>query len=168
MLARWSADARLPRGPVPAAAKVFETVSVAQVSRSAEDARALHFLRPGDKVVMNRDRLLAAARDRALAMAAGYAPPAPPTYVLPGPSGRAGFNAAAQGFAKRGLATKHDLSVADGLAEVLSGGDADLLDMVTEQQVLDLERRVFMRLVRTYETLARVEHTLETGKPLRN
>ncbi len=40
--------------------------------------------------------------------------------------------------------------------------------MVTEQQMLDLERAAFMRLVRTGPTLARIEHTLETGKPLRN
>ncbi len=66
------------------------------------------------------------------------------------------------------MATDHDLVVADGLAEVLSGGDTDITDTMTEQQLLDLERRVFMRLVRKPATLARIEHMLETGKPLRN
>jgi 3-hydroxyacyl-CoA dehydrogenase len=75
---------------------------------------------------------------------------------------------AAQGFHRRGVATDHDLTVADALAEVLSGGDTDIFDALTEQQMLDLERQAFMRLVRTPPTLARIEHTLETGKPLRN
>ena len=101
-------------------------------------------------------------------MVEGYTPPKPPEFVLPGPSGRAGLNAAAEGFHRRGLATDHDLVVADALAEVLSGGDTDIIDTVTEQQMLDLERRAFMRLARTAPTLARIEHTLETGKPLRN
>ena len=58
--------------------------------------------------------------------------------------------------------------VSAGLARVLTGGDADLMDLVTEDQMLDLERATFMQLARTPGTLARIEHTLETGKPLRN
>ncbi len=71
-------------------------------------------------------------------------------------------------MAKRGIATKYDLVVAEALAEVLSGGDTDIIDTVSEETLLGLERRSFMRLVRQGPTLARVEHTLETGKPLRN
>jgi 3-hydroxyacyl-CoA dehydrogenase len=54
------------------------------------------------------------------------------------------------------------------LAEVLSGGPADLIDVVTEDQLLGLERGAFMRLMKTKGTLARIEHLLVTGKPLRN
>jgi 3-hydroxyacyl-CoA dehydrogenase len=168
MLARWRAEPKLPRGPMPAPAKVFEGVSVADVSKSAHQAMEKKFLRPTDGISMNRDRLLADAKARALSMVDGYAPPEPPSFVLPGPAGRAGLNAAAQGFHRRGIATDHDLVVADALAEVLSGGDTDILDALTEQQMLELERKAFMRLVRTAPTLARIEHTLETGKPLRN
>ena len=117
---------------------------------------------------MNRDRLLTDAKKRALSLVEGYAPPKPPEFMLPGPAGRAGLNAAAEGFHRRGIATDHDLVVADALAEVLSGGDTDIIDTMTEQQILDLERKAFMRLIRTPLTLARIEHTLETGKPLRN
>ena len=98
---------------------------------------------------MNRDRVLADAKQRALSMVDGYTPPEPPEFVLPGPSGRAGLYAAAEGFRRRGIATDHDLVVADALAEVLSGGDTDIIDTVTEQQMLDLERTAFMRLART-------------------
>ncbi len=168
MLARWRSDPRLPRGPMPAPAKAFETISMADVSKSAHGAMEKKFLRPTDGITMNRDRLLADAKARALALVDGYAPPAPPEFVLPGPSGRAGMNAAAHGLHRRGIATDHDLVVADGLADVLSGGDTDIIDTVGEQHVLDSERRVFMRLLRTGPTLARIEHTLDTGKPLRN
>ncbi len=168
MLARWRAEKKLPRGPMPAPAKVFETVSTATVSKSAHQAMELKFLREGDGISMNRNRLLADAKARALAMLDGYTPPAPPEFVLPGKSGRLGLNMAAEGFHRRGLATDHDLVVADALAEVLSGGATDIIDTVSEQTLLDLERAAFMRLIRTGPTLARIEHTLETGKPLRN
>ena len=168
MLARWQADPKLPRGPMPAAAKVFEAISTADVSKSAYQAMAKKFLQPSDGISMNRDRLLADAKRLALSKVDGYAPPQPPTFVLPGRSGQAGLKAAAEGFQRRGLATDHDLVVADALAEVLCGGDADIIDTLSEQQILDLERRAFMRLARTAPTLARIEHTLETGRPLRN
>jgi 3-hydroxyacyl-CoA dehydrogenase len=168
MLARWRAEPKLPRGPMPAPAKVFEGISTADVSKSAHQAMEKKFLRPTDGISMNRDRLLADAKQRALSMVDGYTPPKPPEFVLPGAAGRAGLNAAAEGFHRRGLATAHDLVVADALAEVLCGGDTDIIDVVSEQRILDLERHAFMRLARTSPTLARIEHTLETGKPLRN
>ena len=168
MLARWRAEPKLPHGPMPAPAKVFETVSVADVSKSAHDAMEKKFLRASDGVTMNRDRLLADAKARALSMVDGYKPPTPADYILPGPAGRAGLNLAAQGFHRRGLATDHDLTVADALADLLCGGETDIIDTVSEQQVLDLERAAFLRLLRTPQTLARIEHTLETGRPLRN
>jgi 3-hydroxyacyl-CoA dehydrogenase len=168
MLARWRAEPKLPHGPMPAPAKVFEGISTADVSKSAHQAMERKFLRETDGISMNRDRVLADAKQRALSMVDGYTPPAPPEFVLPGPSGRAGLYAAAEGFRRRGIATDHDLVVADALAEVLSGGDTDIIDTVTEQQMLNLERKAFMRLARTAPTLARIEYTLETGRPLRN
>ena len=80
MLARWRAEKKLPRGPVPAAAKVFETISTATVSKSAHEAMDHKFLRQSDGITMNRDRLLADAKARALRMVEGYVPPKPPEY----------------------------------------------------------------------------------------
>ena len=169
LLARWQANPKLPRGPMPAPGKVFELVSTAAVSKSAAEARENGILRDGDRITMNRDRLLADAKARALELTEGYQPPAPHEFkLLPGESGALGMRLAAEAFQRRGIATPHDVTVASALARVLSGGDADLIDTVTEQQMLDLEREAFMRLVRTGPTLARIEHTLETGKPLRN
>ncbi len=168
MLTRWQAEKTLPKGPMPAPSKVFETVSVATVSKSAAEARELLFLRESDGITMNRDRLLADAKAKALKLAEDYKPPVPQDLTLPGPSGKVAFVMAAEGFHKRGIATKHDLVVADALATVLSGGNADHIEPVTEAKVLELEREAFMRLIRTNGTLARIEHTLETGRPLRN
>jgi 3-hydroxyacyl-CoA dehydrogenase len=66
------------------------------------------------------------------------------------------------------VATKHDVVVAGELAKVLTGGDTDILDTISETKLLELERTSFLRLLKTSATLARIEHTLETGKPLRN
>ena len=72
------------------------------------------------------------------------------------------------GFALQGKALPHDVVVSDALAEVLSGGKTDHTEIVTEDHVTKLERAAFMKLVKTESTLARMEHMLTTGKPLRN
>jgi 3-hydroxyacyl-CoA dehydrogenase len=83
-------------------------------------------------------------------------------------AGKVALTMAAESFHQRGIATDHDLVVADALAEVLSGGPTDIVDIVNEEQLLALERSAFMRLLKTDGTLARIEHMLTTGKPLRN
>ena len=168
LLARWQADPKLPHGPLPAVAKAFEVISTAQVSKSAAQARGLNFLRATDSVTMNRDRLLGDAKARVLALADGYQPPKPAEYRLPGPGGRVALDLAVDGFAATGKATPHDVVVSKAVARVLTGGDADPLDTLTEDDVTTLERQAFMTLVRNPASLARTEHMLATGKPLRN
>jgi 3-hydroxyacyl-CoA dehydrogenase len=103
-----------------------------------------------------------------LELADGYQPPAPVEYRLPGPSGARALEMAVDGFVASGKATPHDRTVSFALAEVLSGGTTDVTRVMTEDEVLALERAQFGRLVRMPQTLARIEHMLETGKPLRN
>ena len=71
-------------------------------------------------------------------------------------------------FHTMGRATDHDVTVSLALAEVLSGGDTDMTETLDEQALLALEREQFMQLLHDNHTLARMEHMLETGKPLRN
>ncbi|MCA1973540.1 MAG: enoyl-CoA hydratase/isomerase family protein, partial [Caenispirillum sp.] len=169
MLARWQANPKAPKGPMPAVGKAFETISVATVAKSAAEAMDHCFLRPTDGITMNRYRLLADAKARALSMVEGYQPPQPVTFRLPGETGRVALEMAVKGFRKLGMATPHDEVVAGKLATVLSGGDAaDVTVELTEDDVLALEREAFNELVRHPDTLARVEHMLETGRPLRN
>ena len=156
------------RGPMPPVIAAFETIAMAQVSRSAQGARAMGFLRWSDGITMNRDRLLADAKAKALKLAAHYQSPEPPHFSLPGPSGAVFLGLQAEGLRKLGKASDYDLVVAGALALTLTGGEADAVRPITEQQLLDIECNSFMTLVRRPETLARIEHTLETGKPLRN
>jgi 3-hydroxyacyl-CoA dehydrogenase len=126
------------------------------------------FLREGDGISMNRDRLLADAKAKALALAADYRPPEKVELSLPGPSARLAMRIVVDGLRLKGAATPHDGVVADQLATVLSGGETDITETVSEDDLLRLERQAFMSLIRHPATLARIEHMLETGKPLRN
>ncbi|TCQ08385.1 3-hydroxyacyl-CoA dehydrogenase [Sphingomonas sp. PP-CC-3A-396] len=168
MLDRWTKSRTLPNGPMPVLTKVFQAISTAQVAKSAAEAKEMMILRKDDGITMNRDRLLADAKAKALSLVEGYAAPEKPTFRLAGESGRTGLNMALADFHKKGMATDYDLVVADRLAEVLTGGEADLVDTVTEDQLLDLERAAFMASVKDPRTQARVVHMLQTGKPLRN
>jgi 3-hydroxyacyl-CoA dehydrogenase len=169
MLLRWYHNPKRPGGPMPAVAKVFEMISTAYVSTSAEEAREALFLRPTDGISMNRDRLLADAKAKALAMlAAGYQAAPEQEIALPGPSGRAALAMAVDGFRASGMATAHDEVVAKRLAVVLSGGATDITETLGEDQLSALERSAFLDLIKTPGTLARIEHMLATGKPLRN
>ncbi len=168
LLSRWQASRKLPRGPMPAIMKTFEIISMAMVSKSAVHARALHFLKATDGITMNRARLLADARARALSMVTGYHPPEKTSFTLPGASARAALEIAARSFAKQGKASSHDMMVATALATVLSGGETDITRGITEAAMLALERAGVMKLARTPQTIARIEHMLETAKPLRN
>ena len=166
LLARYARQG--PRGPMPPVSRAFETVSLAKVSQSAHEARDMGILRREDTIVMNRDRVLAEAVDKVHALHSGYAPPEPPVFRLPGRSGQAALALAIGEFARTGKATPHDVVVATALARVLSGGNADPIDEVGEDAVLTLERETLLSLVRTPETQARIEHMLDTGRPLRN
>jgi len=168
MLQRWMTNKRRPGGPMPAVIKCFETISTATVAKSAAEAKDYLFFRPDDGVTMNRDRLLADAKSRALALADGYQPPQPIEISLPGPTAKAAMEMAVKGFHLAGKATDHDVVVSMALAELLSGGETDITETLTEDDLLELERQVFMSLIRHPDTLDRMEHMLETGKPLRN
>jgi 3-hydroxyacyl-CoA dehydrogenase len=154
---------------MPPVAAAFESISLAKVAKSAAEAMEMKFLRPTDRITMNRDRLLADAKARALELlAAGYKPPVPVELRLPGPTGRTALGLAVDGFAKQGKALPHDVTVSSALAEVLTGGATDMTEIVTEDQIQKLEKKAFLSLLRTGPTLARMEAMLTTGKPLRN
>ena len=155
-------------GAMPAISKVFETIGLAKVSRSAKQARGLGFLREGDGISANRDRLLADAKAKALALAEGYAPPEPAVVKLPGKTGRVALKMAVRGLAKTRKATPHDLVVIEHLGNVLTGGETDATREVSEDRLSELEREALLALIRMPATIARMEHMLETGKPLRN
>ena len=169
LLARWSVMPGAPKGPMPPVAKAFETVAMAKVGKSAHESKELGFLRPDDGITMNRDRLLADAKEKALKLVKRYKAPEPPVLKLPGPTGVAAIQLQVETLTLQGKVTKHDQVVVAELAKVVTGGDdADHIDPTAEDKLYALERQAFMRLVKTEGTLARMEHMLQTGKPLRN
>ncbi len=168
MLVRWSTNPERPGGPMPPVIKVFETLGLATVAKSAQEARDFLFLRPEDGITMNRRRLLAEAKKKALAMAEDYRPPARQEITLSGPSALAALTLAIDDLRRSGKATPHDAVVGKALAGVVSGGDTDITEPISETVILKLERNAFMTLMKQPATIARVTHTLKTGKPLRN
>ena len=155
---------------MPAVSTAFETIMLAKTGKSAEEARDLFLLGGPDKfrITMNRARLLADAKTRALELAKGYVAPTSPVIALPGKTARVALDMAIKGFVKSGKATPHDAVIAGKLAYVLSGGETDITKTLTEQDLLNLEREQFMQLVRLKPTLDRIEYMLENSKPLRN
>ncbi|MCX7068661.1 MAG: 3-hydroxyacyl-CoA dehydrogenase/enoyl-CoA hydratase family protein [Methylococcales bacterium] len=167
-LHRWQTQAKLPKGPVPAVVKAFETIGLAKVSGSALEAKELLFLSASDGITMNKQRLLADAKTKALSLVSHYTAPESYTYKLAGKTLQATLAMGIKSLHALGKATDYDRDIAEKLAEVLSGADADIKSPLTEIDLLALELHAFVTLTKQAGTLARLEHLLKTGKPLRN
>lgn len=165
--AMWFAP---PVTPMGAVRKAFETIGMATVAKSAQEAVDIGYFRETDGITMNRDRLLYDAKQRALALAKGYTVPEKIEEIrMPGPTGKTALDLAVSDLHKSGKATPYDVVVSDHLAKVLSGGkDADWTKPVSEDDLLRLELEQFSALIRNEGTMARIEHMLSKGKPLRN
>ena len=154
--------------PFEAVKRAFKLIAMATTSTSALEARNLGFLRPvADRITMNRDRLIADAKMRVLDLAPDYVPPIPRTITALGKEAMGNLLYAGWAMREGGAITDHEVRIARELAYVLCGGDGPPR-VVTEQDVLDLEREAFLKLLGTKETQERIVHTLKTGKPLRN
>ena len=156
---------------------VFEAIAMAKVGTSAEECRDLGYLRHEDGVSMNRDRLVADAKEAALALLrGGYKPPAATwqegaqtTQIkVLGEQFLAGAKLAIHMLVRGGYASEYDAHVGRKLANILAGGPLTSSQLVSEQYVLDLEREAFVSLCGERKTQERIAHTLKTGKPLRN
>ncbi len=156
--------------PMGATRKAFETIGVATIAKSAFEAKEIGYFRESDGITMNRDRLLFDAKQKALELAANYMPKEKVKDIrLPGPSGKMALDMAVADLLKSGKATPYDVVVSSHLASVLSGGPkADWTAPVTEDDLLKLELKEFMKLLKNEGTLDRMEYMLDNGKPLRN
>ena len=156
---------------------VFEAIALAKVGTSAEECRDLGYLRREDGVSMNRDRLVADAKEAALALVRGGYKPLAATWqegaqttqikVL-GEQFLTGAKLAIHMMLRGGYASEYDAHVGRKLATILAGGPLTSPQLVCEQYVLDLEREAFVSLCGEKKTQERIAHTLKTGKPLRN
>lgn len=154
---------------LPFLRKAFENIAMAKVSTSAEEARKLGFLRPTDKVTANVDHQLYDAKQTVLAMVQdGFKPPRPKLIPVAGDGGRAAIKYMANTMRQGGFISEYDEFIAGKLAYILTGGDVLTGAMITEQQMLDLEREAFVSLCGEKKTQERITHMLKTNKPLRN
>ncbi len=158
----------LSGGPMGPISKVFEYISLAKVAGSAAEAKEMLILNDKSRITPNRRRVLAEAKAQALQLAENYTPPEQRTIRLPGQAGYDALKMAVLNFRKSGKATPHDETVSLALAHVLTGGNTDITEEVTEQQLLDLEHESFMFLTKTSQTRDRIASMLNTSKPLRN
>jgi 3-hydroxyacyl-CoA dehydrogenase len=155
----------------------FYNIALAKVSTSAEEARGLGYLRRADSISMNRDRLVADAKQTALGVArANWRPAAAnpkegaartQVRVL-GESFLAAAKLAIHMMLRGEYVSEYDAHVARKLAHVLAGGALTSAQNVSEQYLMDLEREAFVSLCGERKTQERIAHTLKTGKPLRN
>jgi 3-hydroxyacyl-CoA dehydrogenase len=161
---------RIPNAdPISAVGKVFEQIATAKVATGAFEGFEMGFFQLGDRVVMNKEFLLAEAKRSALAMVQeGYQPPPVETIYAAGRELLGAMQAQVWGMQEAGWATEHDAVVANKIAWVLAGGDLTEPTWVPEQTILDLERQVFVELCGEEKSIARMGYLLEHNKPLRN
>jgi len=168
--ATLAAATATPAEVFPYLQPVFQNIATAQVAKSALHAIDMGYAQPGDTVVFHPDELLWVALRRARAAAdIGHVPPARPQGIpVAGRTGIANFEMVLLNMREGGMISAHDYKVARSAAVALCGGAVEAGTRVDEEWLLAVECREFVALLRTPETQARIRHTLETGKPLRN
>ncbi len=149
--------------------KNFQNIGMAKVSMSAAEMRGLGFLREGDSITMNFDRLIADAKQKVLALACNYRPGKPEEAIpAPGRSVAASIKSQLWNFAQGGFATEYEATMGAVIADVICGGDVPAGTLVSEHYLLNLEREGFLKLCGNKKTAERIQHMLKKGKPLRN
>ncbi len=149
---------------------VFMTIAMANVSKSGAEAVELGFARETDRIVFNAHELLYIAVKEARGMAeAGYYPKLSPRGIkVAGRTGIANCEMMLANMKEGGMISGHDYQVAKAAATALCGGDVEGGSLVDEKWLLTVERKLFVELLKTEKTQQRIQHMLETGKPLRN
>ena len=149
---------------------VFMTIAMATVSKSGAQARELGFAVESDKIVFNANELLYVALREARGLAeSGYYPCLSPRGVkVAGRTGIANCEMMLANMKEGGMISAHDYAVAKAAATALCGGDIETGSLVDEQWLLTVERKLFVELLKNQKTQQRIQHLLETGKPLRN
>ncbi len=154
---------------IPTLIEKFKTIAMASVATSAYEAFGHGYLNHKDSVVVNTSRNIGEAKKKVLSMASGYSQPAPrkDIHVL-GRTGLGALYVAGHSLKLGNYASEHDIKIANKIAYVLCGGDLTGPQKVSEQYLLDIEREAFLSLCGEQKTLERIQHMLQTNKPLRN
>jgi len=166
MLYRWS----LREGDVTKGAwQAFMNIGYGKTARSPLEAEPLAMFREGsDSYVMNRDRLLDTAIGAVKKLADDYVPARRIPLAMPGRDVWQEMIDWLKKVQTKGHLTPHDVTTGSQIAMIVTGGDVDAGTMMNEDDICALERKAFLRLAKTPETRARIEHMLNHGSPLRN
>ena len=147
----------------------FMKIGMAAVSMSAAQAVGNGFLGQSDRIVFNRDTLVGEAKKEVLRMVDdGYAPPMKQPLKVMGDAGQGMVNAEIYNMRNGNFMSDHDAFLAKRIAFVMSGGDVNVGSEISEDTMLTLEREAFVDFCKEEKTIARIDHMLKTGKPLRN
>jgi 3-hydroxyacyl-CoA dehydrogenase len=148
----------------------FMNAAMANVSKSALEAKQMGYLRPTDTIVFNNHELLWTAINQASALhASGYRPPLRVvSFPVAGRAGVANIKAQLVNMRDGGFISQHDYFLASGIANVMCGGDVESTAQADEQWLLDLERQFFTQLVDHPKSQERMMGMMSTGKPVRN
>ena len=167
VLWRWSQTSEAKKDPDHAPLKVFNIIGYAKTATSTVEAVPLKFLRPEDKIVMNRNSLLEVSR-KLIEENKDFVPPKECTFNLSGKPLKEKMIKVLEKLYNEKVILDHGMDVGKELATVLSGGDTTLDKTLSEDDLYKLELDSFMRLIETKKTQERIKHTLATGKPLVN
>jgi 3-hydroxyacyl-CoA dehydrogenase len=166
ILYRW--NERL-RDMNKAAWQAFINIGYGKTASSPLEAEPLVMFRDGvDEIVMNKDRLLDAAINAALALADAYSPVRRDPLRMSGRDVMQEMSEWLQKTHAKGHLTPHDVTTGTQVAMIVTGGDVDAGTELSENDICDCERKAFLTLAKTKETRARIEFMLEHGSPLRN
>jgi 3-hydroxyacyl-CoA dehydrogenase len=149
--------------------KYFEQIAMAKVSMGAAELYGMNYMRPGDAISMDLDKLIGDAKQKVLALAVNYRPRRPVENIpAPGRGIAAAIKSQLWNMQMGNFITEYEAEMGTIIAQVMCGGDVNPGTLITEEYLLQLERESFLKLCGNKKTAERIQHMLKTGKPLRN
>ncbi|WP_457575636.1 3-hydroxyacyl-CoA dehydrogenase/enoyl-CoA hydratase family protein [Desulfomarina sp.] len=149
--------------------KNFEQIAMAKVSMGAAELPAMGYMRHGDSITMDVDRLIADAKQKVLALAVNYRPKRKAEKLpAPGRGIAAAIKSQLWNMQMGNFITEYEAEMGTIIARVICGGDVNPGTLISEDYLLELERENFLKLAGNRKTAERIQHMLKRGKPLRN
>jgi 3-hydroxyacyl-CoA dehydrogenase len=149
--------------------KNFQQLAMAKVSMGAAELFGMDYMRQGDSITMDIDRLIGDAKQKVLALTVNYRPKRPlENLPAPGRGIAAAIKSQLWNMKMGNFITEYEAEMGFTIAQVMCGGDVNAGTLISEEYLLQLERENFLKLCGNKKTAERIQHMLKTGKPLRN
>ena len=168
MLRRWSNHPEIKKDPKLLSLKVFNLIGYATTADSPIKAKVQQFLGEQDIMVMSKDRLIEEADNIIFSKRENYQVLKDASFYLPGSTIMSEMMDIIYELMDKKVIGEHGIEVGKKLGFMLSGGETNTSTKLTEQNLYDLEREIFIDLIKQKPTQERIRHTLDTGKPLFN